>query len=409
MSTDTLTRAAAPARPRPLVTHGAGFWVVGWAFLVAMAFSTVPTPLYAIYQARDGFPTYVVTIVFASYAVGVSASLYLAGHLSDWFGRRPVVLIALLTEVLSAAVFLLWQSVPALVVARFVGGLGIGVLTATATAHLAELNATARPGRGRRAVTVATGVNLGGLAVGPLIGGVLAQYVTRPLETPYAIFLVLLVVSALAVAVVPETVERPAERPAYRPQQVRLPGETRSTFAAAAVGAAAAFSVMGLFMSLAPTVLAGTLHVTSRLAAGAVAFSVLAAATVAQLALGGLTPRRQLSIGLVVMPAGLVLIAASVAAAVTWLFVAGAVVAGVGLGLVFKAAAATAAGLAAPQARGETMAAFFLIAYVGLAVPVLLIGAALSQFETRPVVLVFTAVVGVAVVGAGLKVLRALR
>ncbi|MGH1526393.1 hypothetical protein ACRAWC_21150 [Leifsonia sp. L25] len=36
--------------------HGAGFWVIAAAFLAVMAFSTIPTPLYALYQARDGFP-----------------------------------------------------------------------------------------------------------------------------------------------------------------------------------------------------------------------------------------------------------------------------------------------------------------------------------------------------------------
>ena len=53
------------AAPRPWrLRHGAGFWVVAVAFLTAMAFATVPTPLYAIYEVRDGFPPVVVTLVF---------------------------------------------------------------------------------------------------------------------------------------------------------------------------------------------------------------------------------------------------------------------------------------------------------------------------------------------------------
>ncbi len=61
-----------------------------------------------IYQQRDGFPTYVITVIFASYAVGVMASLYLAGHVSDWLGRRRIALLAVLAEALSAVVFLVW-------------------------------------------------------------------------------------------------------------------------------------------------------------------------------------------------------------------------------------------------------------------------------------------------------------
>ena len=92
----TVTRPLESTRVR--FAHGPGFWVIAAAFLTTMAFSTIPTPLYAIYQQRDGFPTYVITVIFASYAVGVMASLYLAGHVSDWLGRRRVALLAVLAE-----------------------------------------------------------------------------------------------------------------------------------------------------------------------------------------------------------------------------------------------------------------------------------------------------------------------
>ena len=109
--TNTLDRETiSPASRRSWrLRHGAGFWVIAAAFLAVMAFSTIPTPLYALYQARDGFPTWVVTVVFAAYAVGVIASLFLIGHLSDWAGRRRMVLVAILLEIVAAALFLVWK------------------------------------------------------------------------------------------------------------------------------------------------------------------------------------------------------------------------------------------------------------------------------------------------------------
>jgi MFS family permease len=198
--------------------HGAGFWVLVGAFLTTVAFSTVPTPLYALYQRRDGFPTFILTVIFATYAVGVMASLYLAAHTSDWFGRRRLLLLAVLAEALSAVVFLVSQDLAALLVARFVSGLGIGVLTATATVHLSELRQVARPEENRsRSALIASAVSLGGLGLGPLAGGVLARYLSSPLKVPYEIFLVALLISALAIALLPETVEPSEVRPAYRP------------------------------------------------------------------------------------------------------------------------------------------------------------------------------------------------
>jgi len=117
--------------------------VIAAAFLTVMAFSTVPSPLYALDQPRDGFATVVITLVFAAYAVGVMASLYLAGHVSDWLGRRRVILAAIVIELLAALLFLVGTEVPRPLVARFISGIGVGALTATA--HLSELRAAAMP------------------------------------------------------------------------------------------------------------------------------------------------------------------------------------------------------------------------------------------------------------------------
>ena len=86
--------------------HAAGFWLIAYAFLAAMAFSTVPAPLYSLYMARDGFSTLMVTVVFAVYAVGVVISLLLAGHVSDWVGRKKVLVPGLGLELVAAALFL---------------------------------------------------------------------------------------------------------------------------------------------------------------------------------------------------------------------------------------------------------------------------------------------------------------
>jgi MFS family permease len=388
--------------------HAPGFWVIAAAFLTTMAFSTIPTPLYAIYQHRDGFPTYVITVIFASYAVGVMASLYLAGHVSDWLGRRRVALLAVLAEVLSAAIFLSWSSVPGLLVARFICGVGVGVLTATATAHLSELRQVARPDEDpSRSALISSMVNLGGLAFGPLIGGLLAQYVSAPLQRPYEIFLVLLVLSAVGIALVPETVERLEERPAYRPQRVALPSSARPLFFASAIGAFAAFAIFGLFTSLAPTFLAGVLHETSRLLAGVVTFAVFIAGAVSQAVFVRLSRPHQLRLGLVAMSVGLVGVAVGGLIPSLWLFVIGGVVAGAGVGLVFRGAVATAASLADPSSRGEVLAALFLIAYAGLAIPVLAIGLGIALLPAQVALVLFSAIILILVNAAVIRMLAA--
>lgn len=390
----TITAAARPqtrAASRR-VSHGGGFWVIAAAFTVSLAFSTLPTPLYGLYQQRDGFPTWVITVIFAAYAVGVVASLYLVGHVSDWLGRRRVIVGATLVEALSALVFLALPDVPGLIIARLIGGAGIGALVATATAHLSELRLVAKPSADPAASgLISSVVNMAGLAIGPLVGGVLVQYVAEPLTVPHLIFLGLLIISAIAVSLVPETVVRHEERPAYRPQRISLPRAARSQFFGAATAAFAAFAITGLFTALAPTLLTLSFHEPSKLLGGAATFTTLAAAAIAQIVFARVDTRPQLKLGVLFMAAGLVVLPVAVLTASLSLFFIGGMTAGVGIGLGFRAAVATAASLAEPAFRGEVLAALFLGAYAGLVIPVLAIGAALVWVSSSTAVALFSA------------------
>jgi MFS family permease len=160
-------------------TYRTGFWLIAGAFAPAMAFSAAPAPIYTRYETRDRFGPFTVTLVFAAYAVGVVLSLLLAGHVSDWLGRRRMLLTAFAVLVTAAAVFLAWPELPGLFIARFLTGLGIGIISPAATAHLHELNTGHRPDSGHsRSAVVSSIANVGGLGVGPLITGILHS--TRP-------------------------------------------------------------------------------------------------------------------------------------------------------------------------------------------------------------------------------------
>ena len=381
---------------------GTGFWLIAATFGVSMAFSTVPTPLYPIYQRQDGFTAFTVTIVFAVYAVGVVTSLLLAGHVSDWLGRKRILLPALGLELVAALLFLFWPALPGLIIARFLTGLGVGMITATATAYLLELHSAHRPGAGRgRFELVSAAANLGGLGAGTLIAGALAQFVTAPLRTPYVVFVVLLVLSAVAVAAVPETVAAPAVTPRYRPQRIRVAEHDRLGYAVATGGAFAAFAVFGLFTSLAPSFVAGALQHPGRLLAGIVVFLVFGAAALAQAFSASLPATGRFAIALVTEAVGLLVLAAGMHVTSLALFLIGGAVAGAGAGLLFKSAVGAVSGMADPQWRGEALAGLFLIGYLGLVGPVLGLGIATRYVPATTAMLWFVGALLVLLAGIG--------
>ncbi|MEU7409138.1 MFS transporter [Streptomyces sp. NPDC042638] len=354
----------------------AGFGVVAVVFTVAIAFSTVPTPLYPLYEKRDGFGAFTVTVVFAVYAVGVVAGLVAAGHLSDRAGRRPVLVAALLSEVAAALVFLAWPALPGLLFARFVTGLGVGTATPTATAYLQDLHTRARPGEGPgRFETVSTAANVGGLGVGPLVAGLLAAYAPAPVHTPYAVFAVLLAAAAVFVMPLPETVAEPSRPSPYRVQRIRMHGGA-VLFGRAVACACSGLAVFGLFTSLAPGFVATALHQTSPAVAGAIVFGVFAAAVLGEILSAPLGPTAREALGVAAEAVGCGAVAVGMVRGWPALFVAGGVVAGLGAGTLFKAAVALVAQSAPADVRAEALATFFLAAYTGLVVTSLGLGVA---------------------------------
>ena len=130
--------ASAPTIPR--MSRRVGFWVIAFAFLSVTALSTAPSALYGLYERHEHFSPITITLVYAVYAAGVTASLLLAGHVSDWYGRKAVLIPALTLAVAAAALFISWQSLTGLLVARVITGLALGAVERAVT--LRNANAT---------------------------------------------------------------------------------------------------------------------------------------------------------------------------------------------------------------------------------------------------------------------------
>jgi hypothetical protein len=414
MASSTGAPTGAPTVPRPFSTaaglgirssasqarHALAFWIVAFSFLAVMALGTTPSPLYGLYKARDGFSSFTITLIYAAYAIGAVTTLFLAGHTSDWYGRRRLLLGAIAPAVVSALVFFFWRAEPGLFVARIFSGLAVGAVVATATAYLVELDAIARPGSsGRRAQLVAMIANIGGLGSGALVAGLLAEYVGHPLGLSYVVLLVALALAVVGMAVSPETRGRQSGVH-YHPQRVAVPAAARKRYFAALLGAAVSFGVFGLFAGLAGTLLRGTLGHPSLALAGFAVFVVFWSAIAGQVATLTWAARRTQIFGVALMLAGLAMFVVAVwlpAPSLT-LFLVGTGVAGAGSGAVFRATLSTVIAISTSEHRAEALAGLFLAGYAGLSFPVVGLGVALEYVTPRAALLGFAVAVGVAIV-----------
>lgn len=348
------------------------FWLMAYLFAVGMLGTTLPTPLYVIYEGQWHFSSATVTVIFATYAVGVILSLFLAGRASDSAGRRPVLGVAVLLASLSTAVFVVASGVGMLLAGRVLSGLAAGLITGTATAALSELAGASET---RRASLVATAANIGGLGLGPLVAGLFAQFGPDPTVLVFEVYLGLLGLASVALVLCPETVSARG-RAVVGFHGFGVPREGSDEFVAASIAGFSAFTVLGLFSALAPSFLGSVLHERNHAVGGGIVFLLFAVATLTQIVFWRAPSRKAVLGGLGWLLVSLALIVTGLSQASMPIFVVGTVTGGFGTGLVFMGSLATANALAPEERRGQVISTYFLAAYVGLTIPVIGVGIA---------------------------------
>ena len=183
--------------------------VVATELAVMFFGATLPTPLYPLYRAGFGFGQITLTLIYAVYVLGNLAALLFFGRLSDQIGRRPATLPAIGVGVVSTLTFLLADGTVWLFTARVLSGFATGLAAGAATAWLAELQPQ---GNKAAAASLASAANFAGLALAPLLAGMLAQFAPSPLRIPYIIYLMMLAGVGVAILGPPETVKHRAHR-----------------------------------------------------------------------------------------------------------------------------------------------------------------------------------------------------
>jgi MFS family permease len=351
--------------------------------------TTLPTPLYELYRQQFGFSELMITVIFATYAAGVIASLVLFGRLSDQIGRRRMLLPGLALSAVSAVCFLTANGLPLLLVGRVLSGLSAGIFTGTATATLVDLTP---PDRRGRATLVATMANIGALGTGPLLAGLLSQWAGSPLRLTFWVDLALLVPATIGIWAMPEPIAR-TSHPRLRPQAPTVPREVRSTFVPSALAAFAGFAVLGLFTAVAPDFLGQGLGVTSRALVGLVVFAVFAASAAGQVILQFIPERVAIPAGPGALIAGMGFLALGLAASSLTLLVLGGLIAGFGQGLSFRAGLAAVNERSPAAERGGVASSFFIVMYVAISLPVIGEGVLAQEIGLRAAGLTFAAIV----------------
>lgn len=369
-----------------------------YVFAVVMAGTTMPTPLYPEYEQTYSFASLTTTTLFAVYAAGVIVALVTFGQASARLGRRPVLGIGIVLALASAIVFLCAGQLWMLYVGRVLSGLSAGIFTATGTAAVIE---NAPSSRKNLASALATAANIGGLGLGILMAGVVAELSQRPLRMPFVIHAVLLLLAGAAMLVVRETVETDLSRRIL--QIPRVPDGARSLFVAASVGAVAGFAMCGIYSSVAPGFLTSVLGIGSAATIGIAVSLVFIASAVAQILLRPLPDRTLIVVGAVALVAGMAVLVLALSAGALGAFIASALLAGTGQGVLFMTGMRAVLGNTDAQQRTQATTSYFVVAYLSISLPSIAAGVVSAVVDLKTTGIVAAVVIAVVGVVAALN------
>jgi MFS family permease len=261
-----------------------------------LAASSVPTPLYATYQAKWGFSPITVTVIFGVYAFVFLTALLTVGALSDHVGRRPVVLVAVILQAVAVVILAQAGSVTALLLARMLQGLSSGGAVGALGAGMLDLD------RAKGTLANAASPPIG-TATGALGAGLLVAYLPDPTRLAYIVLLAILLVQAIGVVLIAETSPRaPGALASLRPR-LALPPKTRRPMLIAIPALVAGWALAGFYGSLGPALIAH-LSGSDSPALGGLALFILTASAALAVPLLRSTPRFVMLIGTIALLTG---------------------------------------------------------------------------------------------------------
>jgi MFS family permease len=359
---------AEPNRARNVVA----LTIVAVALAAMFVGAIMPTPLYPLYQHAFGFSGITLTLIYAVYVFGNLVALLFFGRLADQVGRRNAMLPAIGIGIASTIVFAAAAGTAWLFAARALSGFSTGLGAGAATAWIAELYT----GRGDgTAARIAASANFFGCAVGPLFGGLLAQFAPWPLRLPFVVYLVLLCMVAGAILFVPETVTNPKRfgEASLRPR-LGVPRPIRLQFVSPAVSGFATFSLIGFYAALIPNLLAESLHQSAHTVAGAIVCEVFGIAAITILSTAWLGSQAAMfSAQVLLLPAVWLLVGAELARSLPLLLFAAAFC-GVAGGLGYRGSLEVINRIAPADQRSEVVSSYLIALFAGNSVPVIGIG-----------------------------------
>jgi MFS family permease len=341
-------------------------------------------PLFNIYRAEEGFSNADISMTVVAYSAATLTTLLVMGRLSNYLGRRPTSIASLGLLVLGCLLLLNVHDIGTLIAGRLLMGLGAGLASTSLTSYIVD----AAPARPAWLASVASSQTvMFGLALGAIASGALVQFGPWPRELIYLVAVGLLLLSAVLVAISPETeTPSPGAWRSLRPR-VRVPARARRLLPVAAAVFLATWATGAFYQAFVPALVEDQLHTRSPLVLGLVFAAYMAPSALGAPLEGRFRSAAAQRIGMIIFLAGWIGIITAIATSTLALFVAATIVAGGGQGIALSAATRGLLYGSALADRAPIFSVVYLICYSAATFPSLISGQLSRTFSLPQIAL----------------------
>ena len=327
-------------------------------FLVTHA-TNLQVPLYGTYAKIAGFGSGISAIAFSTYVAGLLPTLILLGGISDRVGRKKVILVSLLFLALATFLMIAHPSIYTLFVTRIFQGIGVGLITGTGAAYLSTLMPD-------NAAQVAAYVSLNtalGFSSGALFTNVALSFNDSLVPFSYQAILILLLACIVLAIILPE-------QPVSPEKLIRLPSFPAGTIPAG-LAIALAWSLAGIVSVILPAQL---MQYGLPNWSGPMLFIFVISGVLLQPLARRLNAQRSLQLGCALLVLGYIIFTCGAWLGVLSLVLAGVAIAGTACyGFTYLGGMAEVVKLSGSQSA-RAVSGYFVCAYLGFGLPVILIG-----------------------------------
>ncbi len=374
-----------------------GLFVVGYG-------TNVSTPFLVLYRDRLGLGPNQTQLIFVVYVVGILCTLMIAGQLSDRFGRKRLLTASLALSAVGSALLIFGRNEFGLLIAgRIVLGIVSGAGLGVGAAWLQEIMG---PGRRQHAALLATMVTYGGFGAAPPLSVISEWLWPSPLVLPFLFHIVLTLVVIPAVLRVRETVDvaAAAARGPWRPA-VRFgvpPAARRGFLWYVAPLAILVFAFPSMGFALFPVLLSDTVDASSVVLTGLSGTATAWGALLSRPLMQRIPTRVAMGWGAAIGTVGYAVGTIAFVSGAWPLVWPAAVALGAASGVMSVAGLTIVSELTDDQSRGALSSTFYLLAYLGMTMP-LVVSALGSTFGTTAVLIAVTCVAGALAASAPIR------